>query len=80
MFQNAMELIQKPQSYNKEILYNFRCYLSYYNRFIKYCDCLVLSCLFQSDVLAMTLNCIWWRGSSFRDLGSVGYPFIYKTD
>ena len=27
----------------------------------------------------MTLNCIWWSGTRFRDLGSVEYPFIAIT-
>ena len=30
----------------------------------------------KRGVLNMTLNCIWWWGSSSKDLGSVEYLFI----
>ena len=32
-----------------------------------------------SRVLGMTLNCIWWRGTSYGTLGNVEYPFIAIT-
>ena len=33
----------------------------------------------RRDLLAMTLNCIWWWGSSPGYLGNVKYPFIAIT-
>ena len=33
----------------------------------------------EGVVLGMTLNCVWWWGSSSRDLESVEYPFIAIT-
>ena len=35
--------------------------------------------LIYISFLGMTLNCIWWRGSSSGDLGRVEYPFITLT-
>ena len=29
-----------------------------------------------TSILGMTLNCIWWRGSSHETLGNVEYLFI----
>ena len=49
---------------------------------LEYADCILcrkISLLFQMGVLDMTLNCVWWWGSSFKYLESVDYPFIVIT-
>ena len=32
--------------------------------------------IWNRNVLSMSLNCIWWRGSCSEALGSLEYPFI----